>query len=91
MALRGLGMLASTGARRIVAVALVLFSAAAMAGPLLLVVRHEQERRGLCAIEPPGSTTVAYADDVPRRGRFQAEIEYTCFGARTRESSSLVL
>ena len=37
MALRGLGMLASTGARRIVAVALVLFSAAAMAGPLLLV------------------------------------------------------
>ena len=70
--------------------ALVLFSAAAMAGPLLLVVRHEQERRGLARSSP------GFDDGrVCRRGAAPRPLpggdEYTCFGARTRESSSLVL
>lgn len=73
--------IAGTGARRFLAVALVLALAAALCFSLWLLVRHGQEQSGAGAVEAPAFPQVAYAGSLPASGRFRADLAYTCYGA----------
>ncbi len=72
--------LLGVGVHRACAVALLLLGSTALAGMTMLAVRHGQELRGHGAIEAPAVLDTAYAGELPRQGRFEANVAYTCYG-----------
>lgn len=72
--------LLGVGVHRACAVALLLLGSTALAGMTVLAVRHGQELRGHGAIEAPAVLETAYAGELPRQGRFEANVAYTCYG-----------
>ncbi len=84
--------LLGVGVHRVCAVALLLLGSTALAGMTVLAVRHGQELRGHGAIEAPAVLETAYAGELPRQGRFEANVAYTCYGVSgDGEVSSSVL
>lgn len=84
--------LLGVGVHRACAVALLLLGSTALAGMTVLAVRHGQELRGHGAIEVPAVLETAYAGELPRQGRFEANVAYTCYGVSgDGEVSSSVL
>lgn len=84
--------LLGVGVHRACAVALLLLGSTALAGMTVLAVRHGQELRGHGAIEAPAVLETAYAGELPRQGRFEANVAYTCYGVSgDGEVSSSVL
>ena len=84
--------LLGVGVHRACAVALLLLGSTALAGMIVLAVRHGQELRGHGAIEAPAVLDTAYAGELPRQGRFEANVAYTCYGVSgDGEVSSSVL
>lgn len=84
--------LLGVGVHRACAVALLLLGSTALAGMIVLAVRHGQELRGHGAIEAPAVLETAYAGELPRQGRFEANVAYTCYGVSgDGEVSSSVL
>lgn len=72
--------LLGAGVHRAFTVALLLLGSTALAGMIVLAVRHGQELRGHGAIEAPAAFDTAYAGELPRQGRFEANVAYTCYG-----------
>lgn len=72
--------LLGAGVHRAFTVALLLLGSTALAGMIVLAVRHGQELRGHGAIEAPAALDTAYAGELPRQGRFEANVAYTCYG-----------
>lgn len=72
--------LLGAGVHRAFTVALLLLGSTALAGMIVLAVRHGQELRGHGAIEAPAALDAAYAGELPRQGRFEANVAYTCYG-----------
>ena len=84
--------LLGVGVHRACAVALLLLGSTALAGMTVLAVRRGQELRGHGAIEAPAVLETAYAGELPRQGRFEANVAYTCYGVSgDGEVSSSVL
>lgn len=84
--------LLGAGVHRACTVALLLLGSTALAGMIVLAVRHGQELRGHGAIEAPAALDTAYAGELPRQGRFEANVAYTCYGVSgDGEVSSSVL
>lgn len=84
--------LLGVGVHRACAVALLLLGSTALAGMTVLAVRHGQELRGHGAIEAPAVLETAYVGELPRQGRFEANVAYTCYGVSgDGEVSSSVL
>lgn len=84
--------LLGAGVHRAFTVALLLLGSTALAGMIVLAIRHGQELRGHGAIEAPAALDTAYAGELPRQGRFEANVAYTCYGVSgDGEVSSSVL
>lgn len=84
--------LLGVGVHRACAVALLLLGSTVLAGMTVLAVRHGQELRGHGAIEAPAVLETAYAGELPRQGRFEANVAYACYGVSgDGEVSSSVL
>ena len=84
--------LLGAGVHRAFTVALLLLGSTALAGMIVLAVRHGQELRGHGAIEAPAALDTAYAGELPRQGRFEANVPYACYGVSgDGEVSSSVL
>lgn len=75
-----LGAVGAT-AKRAGAVLLVLAAIALLCCMLVLCVRHEQEKRGVGAVESPMMPQTAFGMETAGHGRFSRELEFTCFGA----------
>lgn len=89
---RGMRRLTWTGIRRAIAVVLVLLGAAAASGSAVLGIRHGQELRGAGAVDSPAIPDTAYAGELPRVGRFETDVTYSCYGvAGNGEVSSHML
>lgn len=89
---RGLKRLTWTGIRRAIAVVLVLLGTAAASGSAVLGIRHGQELRGAGAVDSPAIPDTAYAGELPRVGRFETDVTYSCYGvAGNGEVSSHML
>ncbi|TXF38673.1 lipase family protein [Collinsella sp. BA40] len=81
-----------TGIRRAIAVVLVLLGTAAASGSAVLGIRHGQELRGAGAVDSPAIPDTAYAGELPRVGRFETDVTYSCYGmAGNGEVSSHML
>ena len=89
---RGMRRLTWTGIRRAIAVVLVLLGTAAASGSAVLGIRHGQELRGAGAVDSPAIPDTAYAGELPRVGRFETDVTYSCYGvAGNGEVSSHML
>lgn len=89
---RGMRRLTWTGIRRAIAVVLVLLGTAAASGSAVLGIRHGQELRGAGAVDSPAIPDTAYAGELPRVGRFETDVTYSCYGvADNGEVSSHML
>lgn len=89
---RGMKRLTLTGIRRAIAVVLVLLGTAAASGSAMLGIRDGQELRGAGAVDSPAIPDTAYAGELPRVGRFETDVTYSCYGvAGNGEVSSHML